>query len=154
MKWVNLTLSIPSILYGLFHVQIQTTPLSEWGYFFMNQNILANSVHTDEIAHFNPFTPTYLTWNLPFSLSDQSVYHKIKFRPVHSNSGWWFCFFKYGRILANSADPDETARMSRLIWIYSVCKPWPLQRSLGLSNLILIYTLGKTCDYSHWGWKG
>ena len=24
--------------------------------------------------------------------------------------------------MANSVDPDETARMSRLIWIYTVCK--------------------------------
>ncbi len=31
--------------------------------------------------------------------------------------------------------PDETARMSRLIWIYTVCKPYPLQRSLGLKGL-------------------
>ena len=30
---------------------------------------------------------------------------------------------------ANSVDPDETARTSRLVWIYIVCKTffWPLE---------------------------
>ncbi len=84
----------------------------------------------------NSFTPIYLTWNLLFWHSDQSIYHKIKSRPVHSNSGW-FCFLKYGRIRANSADPDETARMSRLIWIYTVCKPWTIKGPLGFKWLIL-----------------
>ncbi len=39
-------------------------------------------------------------------------------------------------MLANSADPDETAHMSWLIWIYTVCKPWPIKRPLGFKGLM------------------
>ncbi len=46
-----------------------------------------------------------------------------------------FAILNMEKIPENSADPDETARMSRLIWIYTVCKPWPLQRPLGLKGL-------------------
>ncbi len=92
------------------------------------------------------FHPIYLTLNPPFSHSDQYICHNIKFRPVHSSNKGCFFYYLY-KILANSADPDETARMSRLIWIYTVCKPCPLQRSLGLKGLMHLLD-ANTISYS------
>ncbi len=88
---------------------------------------------------FNPFNPIHLTRNRPFSHSDQSVYHnQIQTSPFKRCVN--FCYVKYGRILANSADPDETARMSRPIWIYTVCKHRLLKRPLGFTGLIVQYS--------------
>ena len=45
--------------------------------------------------------------------------------------------------MSNSVDPDETAHMSRLIWIYAVCKcillsPVAVKALIGYADFILM----------------
>ncbi len=111
-------------------------------YFFRNKNL---------ISVINPFTHIYLTWNLPFSHSDQSIYQKSNSDQSIKTVGD-FVFLNMENILANRAHPDVTARMSRLSWIYTVCKSWPLRRPLRLKGLspYMYSKLGetiRTCKY-------
>ncbi len=48
-------------------------------------------------------------WNIPLPNSDQSIHQKIIFGQVHSLKKIVYFCIKLWQILANSADPDETA---------------------------------------------
>ena len=63
-----------------------------------------------EIFSLNSFTPVFLKWALPSLNSDTATV-----------ADWDFCQNSKSEV-ANSVDPDKTARTSRLILIYTVCK--------------------------------
>ena len=47
--------------------------------------------------------------------------------------------------LSNRVDPDETAHMSRLIWIYAVCKK-PIVIAYGCVKVEQIKKINKICE--------
>ena len=53
--------------------------------------------------------------------------------------------------MSNSVDPDETAHMSRLIWIYAVCKCLlHVLSPVAVKELMYLYTrLGGLCQTVH-----